>query len=109
MGAAYEDSYIEGPVGQAKRDFEEWLVLHPEIRHEVNEKIRMHWNRMCLKEEEEVPQIEGFTAEDMEQLRKIANQHLFSTALVPYTPPMDYGPKRPGGLIPPDLLDVLAI
>jgi len=45
FGMAFDDSMIDAPYGHAQIEFEEWLVLHPDIRQEVNEKIHANWQR----------------------------------------------------------------
>lgn len=56
FGIAYEDSYIDRPYGEAQRDFEEWLVMHPDVRQEINDKIHANWKRLCTDEEvEDIP------------------------------------------------------
>lgn len=38
---------ISAPDGKAKRDYEQWLVEHPSIAKEIDEKIHNNRDRMC--------------------------------------------------------------
>ena len=42
LGFAFEDSYIDGPTGKAKDDYEAWLVDNPQIALEIDTKIRVN-------------------------------------------------------------------
>lgn len=112
LGFAFEDSLIDAPQGKAKKDFENWLSTNPDIRDQINEIIRVNWDRICLKEEDEVEiePIEGFTEDDMKQLKKLTSNYLF--AMAPSTVPrLTYpGYEQPPpyrGFLGPDLLAIL--
>ena len=42
-GLAFDDTYIDGPVGKAAKDYTYWIDENPEISKELQETVKTNW------------------------------------------------------------------